>query len=205
MKVLFLDFDGVINDYQNREKLVCLPFVENLKKIINATNAKVVVSSSRKNEFMANENVLHENSYCYEHYEKSLQDLRVEIYDYTPYVESNDIFSRKEKEIEEYLRFHPEIKDFVILDDDEVMKKFIDHQVFLEYSNGLLEEHIFPAIAILNGNLGFYPPNYDRTETPMERVNRIFNFEPFVPFEEFDEIKDLERKLSKIMNFKIDN
>ena len=39
-------------------------------------------------------------------------------------------------------------------------------------------EHIIPILNILNGNLGFYPENYNRKETSSElvkRINRYYN------------------------------
>ena len=38
---------------------------------------------------------------------------------------------------------------------------------------GLQEEHINPAISILNGQLGFYPEHYNRDETYEELLCRI--------------------------------
>lgn len=203
MKVIFLDFDGVINDVRDTSNLVVTEYVFRLKKIVEITGAKIVVSSSRKNEFIG-ENVTHEESYCYQNYELPLQSLGVEIFDYTPLVDA-PLLERKEFEIEAYLQEHPEIEEYVILDDDMVMKKFLEHQVFIEYSNGLLEEHINPAIAILNGKLGFYPLNYDINESLRERTNRIFGASPFeenFPSSEFDK---LERALSKVLDFKTEN
>lgn len=43
----------------------------------------------------------------------------------------------------------------------------------------MLEEHIAPAIAILNGRQGFYPPNYNINESLREKTNRIFGASPF--------------------------
>ena len=45
--------------------------------------------------------------------------------------------------------------------------------VFPDLYNGLCEEHIVPSVNILNGKLGFYPPNFDFNETIEERMVRI--------------------------------
>lgn len=170
----FLDFDGVINDL-DKNCLVNEKYVSVLKRIIDETNAYVVVSSARKNEFMADSKIKHTESFCYNVFELSLKNLGIEIYDYTPFVDV-DRMVRREAEIEAYLVNHPEISQFVILDDECVLMKFENHQVFIEYANGLQEEHIVPAIAILNGGLGFYPPEYDKSETFGNRLRRMLTY-----------------------------
>lgn len=67
LKVIFLDFDGVINDIWDTSNLVVTEYVLRLKNIVEITGAKIVVSSSRKNEFIG-ENVTHEETYCYQNY-----------------------------------------------------------------------------------------------------------------------------------------
>ncbi len=195
MKVIFLDFDGVINDIRKKDVLVVSEFVLNLKKIVEQTNAKIVVTSSRKNEFIGVQNIKHEDTICYKYFEIPLKNMGIEIYDYTSFLGA-DKNIEKEMEIELYLKEHSEIKDFVILDDDIIMHKFLEHQVFIEYSNGLLSEHVNPAIRILNGQLCFYPPNYDISETLQERVLRIYGFNLFDNDSFADEI---EKKLSRIL------
>lgn len=69
----------------------------------------------------------------------------------------------------------------------------------------MLEEHINPAIAILNGKLGFYPLNYDINESLRERTNRIFGASPFEDDFFTSEFDKLERSLSKVFDFKIEN
>lgn len=202
MKVIFLDFDGVVNDIRNTTNLVVEEYVLNLKKIVELTGAKIVVSSSRKNEFIGEKDIIHEETYCYQNYEFPLLLLGLEIYDYTPYVEG-PATNRKELEIEVYLKEHLEIEEYVILDDDMVMKKFLAHQVFIEYSNGLLKEHITPAIAILNGKLGFYPPNYDIEEGLMERAGRILDTNSFKSDLTKDNLDKIERILSKYSDLKL--
>lgn len=200
MKIIFLDFDGIVNDIRERDKLVVEKFVSNLKLIVDKTGAKIVVTSSRKNEFVGEQNVLYAETFCYQNFEIPLKNMGIEIYDYTPFL-NVDKYIEKEMEIELYLREHSEIEEYVILDDDMVMKKFLEHQVFVEYSSGLLSEHIIPAIRILNGQLGFYPPSYDTSETIEERVIRIYGSNPFDNDFPNDEILKLEKVLNKILDF----
>lgn len=170
MKVIFLDFDGVINDIHDR-KLINLLFVDNLKKLISMTSAKVVVTSSRRDKYLVNG--LYEQSICYQEFIKPLFEMGIEVYGFTPFINGKQENVR-ELEIEAYLSEHEEIEEFVIIEDDYVMKHLYEHQVFIEYSDGFDYKYIEPAINILNGNLGFYPPNYDRSETFYERLVRLF-------------------------------
>ncbi len=163
MKVIFLDFDGVINENANSDDFVNPLFVNEIKKIMDKTDAKIVVTSNKRKE----------KSFCYQKYIKPLLQMGVEIYDYTPFV-NGKLEETRELEIESYLKNHPEIQEFVIIEDDYVMQRLYDHQVFIEYSNGFVSEYIDPTLRILNGNLGFYPPEYDRSETFEERIRRLF-------------------------------
>ena len=101
---------------------------------------------------------------------KVLNELGIKIEDRTPLVEEN-----RTLEIKKYLEEH-KIEQYVILDDDLIGGELQEHQVFLDLYQGLREEHILPAFKILNGELGFYPPNYNRGETPEELNYRINNY-----------------------------
>ncbi len=174
MKVIFLDLDGVVNDADPHGLLIKEEYVEELKKLIAATNAKVVVTSrQRDNALIKNSSDL-EGSYCYNHYIKPLLEMGVEVYGYTPRIKCEKEEKERELEIEKYLEAHPEIEEYVIIEDDYVMERLYDHQVFIEYSDGFTSEYLEPAIRILNGELGFYPPEYDRSETFDERIRRLF-------------------------------
>lgn len=171
MKIIFLDFDGVINDIR-KDSLINPLFIENLKKLIDLTGAKVVVTSNRREESLIL-GQCPEKTLCYQEFIKPLLQMGIPVYDYTPYIEASQEKER-ELEIEEYLLKHPEVKEFVIIEDDYVMERLYEHQIFIENSDGFNAELIEPAIQILNGNLGFYPPSYDRSETFYERVARLF-------------------------------
>ena len=56
MKVIFLDFDGVINNWKNFEG-VDFNNVKYLLQIIKSTGAKVVASSSKKHTFQIDSSV----------------------------------------------------------------------------------------------------------------------------------------------------
>ena len=166
MKVIFLDFDGVINNWNHFEG-VDYNNVKYLLEIIKSTDAKIVATTSNKYVFQKDPEIDYKNTVFFE-YVKHLKEYGVEINDITPYMNSN-----RELEIDEYLKNHSEIEQFLILDDDVIVEKFKEHQVFLDLYNGICEEHIKPSIDILNGILGFYPPNFDFSETLEERNIRI--------------------------------
>ncbi len=171
MKYIFLDFDGVINNWYKFNG-VASENVAVLKKIIDILQAKIIVTSSNKYEIQRFNNVDYFKSNLYIEYIKPLNDLGVEIYDMTPI-----IYENKTLEIKNYIEEHG-VEQYVILDDELVGEELQDHQVFLDLYRGLQEEHIIPAINILSGKLGFYPSNYDRTESSenlLIRINEHYN------------------------------
>jgi len=170
MKVIFLDFDGVINNWDHFEG-VDFDNVKYLLEIIKATDAKIVASSSKKHTFQIDSSIDMVDTCYYRDYVSILNDYGIEIFDVTPYV-----YESRELEIIKYLEMHPEIDEFLILDDDSVIKSLSEHQVFLDLYNGITSEHVKPSIDILNGNLGFYPPDFNFDESYEERLARIHEY-----------------------------
>lgn len=166
MKVIFLDFDGVINNWEHFNG-VDFNNVKYLKEIIKFTDAKVVATTSNKYSFQQYSGVNYKNT-NYFRYVALLKDMGIEIFDVTPYVDKNRCL-----EICKYLELHPEVEQYLILDDEYVNDKLREHQVLLELYNGICEEHIKPSLNILNGKLGLYPPDYDTSITPEEQLIRI--------------------------------
>lgn len=166
MKVIFLDFDGVINDWYtfNSVNEKCIKI---LKFIVEESNAKLVVTSSNKYSFQNKFNSL-ENTLCYKLYIQSLVNYGLSIYDFTPCVLEN-----RELEIKQYLKNHPEIIEYLILDDDYIFKDLLNHEVFIDLYKGLSEEHVIPSLHILNGLLSFYPKDLDINEGYEKRLIRI--------------------------------
>ncbi|MBQ2872847.1 MAG: hypothetical protein IJE89_02490 [Bacilli bacterium] len=165
MKVIFLDFDGVVNNWNNFDG-VDINNVLPLLEIVKMTGAKIVATSSNKYSFQVNGVKYDDSRYSY--YVSELKKLGIDIFDVTPYLEGN-----REKEIAKYLEEHPEIEDFLILDDDYVINSLKKHQVFLDLYMGITKEHVEPSVRILNGKLGFYPPDFNFDETLEERNIRI--------------------------------
>ena len=126
MKVIFLDIDGVLNHenfYESRFNTeiypngfgtyplceFCPESVDNLNKILEETGAKIVISSS----WRFNENI---DTIL------SVVGVKQTIFDKTPYLGIKYGSLCRGKEIQDYLDNHPEIDDYVIIDDDTNME-----------------------------------------------------------------------------------
>ena len=96
MKIIFLDFDGVINNFNHFDG-VDYNNVKYLLEIIKLTDSKIVVTSSNKYVFQRNNYIDYKDTAFFE-YIKSLNDYGVKIYDITPYVQG-----KRELEINNYL------------------------------------------------------------------------------------------------------
>lgn len=111
MKVIFLDVDGVLNsdeyfdkirnlDIQGIEREVDIEKIKLLKKAIDKTGAKVVLSSSWR-------------------YTKYAQYLKELLSNYDIYVDSTPfIENERGLEIKKWLSDNQDVEDFVILDDE---------------------------------------------------------------------------------------
>ena len=137
MKVVFLDIDGVLNDaFTTADLMDDLPKKEHLdclKAIIDATDAKIVLSSTWRLFPSARNDV-----------KNALRNVGLEFIDKTK--ELRD----RASEIQEWLSRHPEVEKFVILDDEEISGKFPDNLVQTTFYRCLLPEHVEKAIKILN-------------------------------------------------------
>lgn len=169
MKVIFLDFDGVINNWYEFEG-VSLENAKILRQIIMRTDAKIVVTSSNKYSLQRNNNSSYLTSNFYRKYVKPLNEFGIEIYDLTPCIQYN-----RTLEIKKYLDEH-EVEAYVIIDDDLIGEELQSHQVFLDLYKGLQLEHINPIMEILNGRLGFYPSDFNLKESPEEKLVRISKY-----------------------------
>lgn len=168
MKLLFLDFDGVISTFENhwkidREKLSLL------KKIIDNTDAKIIVTSSWKNGY------------------KSVQDFITSL-GRKDKNSDNDIFqwflnsihgiiptllgSRGEEVRRYMLDLDSPVESYVILDDDS---DFEEDQLFnfveTDSYEGITEREVKLCITILNGKKVINPIRLNLVLTTMWRNN----------------------------------
>jgi hypothetical protein len=146
LKVIFLDVDGVLNnDFTTTRTKSGAEFVddyliERLKKIVDATDATVIMSSSWRY-----------GRTCKAHFDdfveliEKLESHGVHVEDCTPTMNT----AHKSVEIKQYLQDHPTIDRFVILDDDE-MELYPEQHVETLNRYGLTDENVAEAIEILN-------------------------------------------------------
>jgi len=138
MKVIFLDIDGVLNDaptiMEKDDDLPAEPHLSCLKQIVDATGAEIVLSSTWR-LFPASRNDVR----------NKLKTVGLQFVDRTKELRDRDT------EIREWLDRHPEVTNYVILDDEvEFSAELTAHQVITTFYEGLLEKHVPYAIEILN-------------------------------------------------------
>lgn len=167
MKVVFLDFNGVLDTYDEMD-VIDKSNLNRLKKIVDVTGAKIVISSSNKNNY-------YRNGYISGILKYLINSLLIEGFDVIGLLPMGD---SREEEIKMYLSMHPEINEFVILDDDYEMPSFkkqlikLPSQMIGSLQRGLEDKHVYKAIEIL-GEMSF-----------SEKQNRKFLGLKLVPKEE---------------------
>lgn len=145
MKIIFLDIDGVLNyskcwkREENKEKGTLIwdkDCISQLNRIVKETGAKIVISSTWR---------LYKD-----HYDAILNQMNIEgeIIDKT--IALRNIDSERGDEIEDWLSKHPEVKKFVILDDDDDMKHLFPFLIQSDFmGKGLTKELADKAIEML--------------------------------------------------------
>lgn len=155
MKVLFLDVDGVLNEdttptrtksrviFIDEEKLM------RLKRIVDATGAKIVLSSTwryDRDDPRYNADFLE--------LQEAFHNVGLDFYDFTPI---DAIGIRRGMEIKAWLGLHPEVERYIILDDalfDYEARGLLPHLVKTEFCDGgLTEELTQEAIVLLLGEV----------------------------------------------------
>jgi hypothetical protein len=143
MKIVFLDFDGVLNTLLPHEnhgpfsKAACSHVNTLLHKV---PDLRIVISSAWRH---------HGIDYC----RKALQEHGIDpirVIDTTPLNEEIGRFDRN-KEIKTWLEAHPEIVHFVILDDYFSMPSFRNKFVKTNQYVGFTEADLQKALEILDG------------------------------------------------------
>lgn len=158
MKIIFLDFDGVITTQKSRYKLD-KDKLELLGQILKETDAKIVVSSSwRKHNLEETKKYLSEVS----HFVPFPFPFVDDIIGVTPriYVNINGNYKSVPRgmEIEMWLsqfeKEHGLVDSFIILDDDMDMILYQkDAFIHTNSHTGLNKQHVKRAIAKLNFNI----------------------------------------------------
>lgn len=163
MKIIFCDFDGVLN--------VCYPkhdefgqlfhphFEANLKRLVDETGANIVISSSWRFDGLERMKEMWRK--------RNLPGLLIDITPDCAYIVDElgqmEYYDQVERghEIQQWLAEHPEVENYVILDDDNDMLEsqqdhFIrcannsDHEDCVDIGYGLTNKCVDKAILILN-------------------------------------------------------
>lgn len=154
MKIIFLDFDGVLNcpedwiemkefghpcnkgtDVISRQKLALL------KRLIEETGAKIVVSSTWRKHYSIRElrNMFVERGW------------EIPISTFYGMTNPDSSYRKRGDDVDEFLKDHPEVSRYVILDDQPVFhvyqKEFFVH---CNQMHGMSYEDMRDAIEILN-------------------------------------------------------
>jgi hypothetical protein len=153
MKVIFLDIDGVLNCRSSKSRCgVYLGIdddkVTRLRQIVDATGAKIVLSSSWRSNWFKDEDFNCESG---RYIDRKLKREGLAILDKT----GVDIRDRRRKEVENWMQ-GKNIEAYVILDDLDYgwgYSDCVNHWVETSFSNGgLQDEHVAKAIEILNAS-----------------------------------------------------
>lgn len=148
IKVIFLDVDGVLNNSkttrttsQTHYTFVGARHIKNLKRIINSTGAKVVLSSDWRYD---RDDPKWNRDYL--ELRNELARYGIKFYGFTPELPS----AHRGFEIAQWLTEHPEVSNFVILDDRTDMEPHKDHWVQTVMARGLGKVETDKAISILS-------------------------------------------------------
>lgn len=152
MKILFLDFDGVITTYQSKWK-IDIDKVKIINEICDKTDAKIVVSSSWRIGYRG---VVHTfQEYLKQYFTKNqyLDHFKEEFNKFiNNIVGMTESGSCRCNEIKFYMNDHPEVENYVIIDDDSDM---CDYQLFnfvqTDTYEGITERDAKLCVDILNG------------------------------------------------------
>ena len=145
MNIIFLDIDGVLNcdttkTYTKSGALfVEDKLIEKLKIIIDATNAKIVLSS----DWRYNREPPYDSDFL--ELKRKLNEYKIDFYGFTPiyWAQSRGF------EIDAFLKNHTEIQKFVILDDQCDMFPHKHRLVETNPKVGLTNEDVEQAIWLL--------------------------------------------------------
>lgn len=146
MKIIFLDIDGVCNTYTTKRFVYGFTFVDTrkvlrLRDIVERTGAQLVLSSTWR---LADTPI---NKICYDTLKAEFERVRCPVWvDCTPHFPG----AKRWREIYAWLSIHPEVEDFIILDDVAVeLLPYFDKLVQTNPLHGLNKERAELAIRML--------------------------------------------------------
>jgi hypothetical protein len=124
-------YDKGIRTY--RDDILYEPALERLKRIVDATGARIVISSSWRQIPTA-----------YGHLKDWLEKFGMTIWDKTPY-----IGTCRGDDITAWFNINPGEWSYVILDDDDDMGEHMGHLVQTDFDVGLIDTDVERAMIIL--------------------------------------------------------
>ena len=144
MKVIFLDFDGVITIPP--KWYLQADLIKNVKKIVDKTGAKIVVSSSWRMDTIEEtiDKMIGRPKRCPRN--RMLNWFIDNLYDVT-----HTYRGLRGQEVKDWLNEHDDIENYVIIDDDgDFLDEQLYHFVQTNYEDGLTEVETKRAIKVLN-------------------------------------------------------
>lgn len=151
MKVIFTDIDGVLNEdttttrTQSRVVFIDEEKLLRLKQIVDATQAKIVLSSTWRYD---RDDPRYNGDFL--ELQEAFRNIGLKFYDYTPV---DAIGIRRGMEIKAWLGVHPEVDQYIILDDelfDFEERGLLPRLIKTEFwDGGLTEDHMQEAIELL--------------------------------------------------------
>jgi len=156
MKVIFLDFDGVITTPETKWN-IGLVYVKRIKEICDKTEAKLVISSSWQ-RYGGTKNMSREERVDYWFQGILMKGYRGYIKkffkDYT-YDMSGRFYGEygnvRGSDIKSWLVRHPEVTDYVIIDDEgDMLDEQLFHFVQTDWVFGIQDREVKLAIDVLN-------------------------------------------------------
>ena len=158
MNVIFLDFDGVIDTYKGNSDEYMESKIKLLSSICKEFDCKVVISSSRKEVIDEKTIEVKEDIKWIKNILNWMKKYGIECIGITPTIgkqvsEYHYMPIWKEYEIITYIKNHPEIKHFCVLDDDDLQPRNSDLNLVRDHlvttlmyadnieEQGLLESH----------------------------------------------------------------
>ena len=148
MKVLFLDFDGVLNSQDYRDSYGSMGAgidkskMPLLKKLVDTTDAKIVLITSLREYRDKNSDKC---DYFGKVINETFAEYGLEIYDKTPVSESG----MREDDIRDWICENSDIENYVAIDDGALFAKFLVGHV-VQPKDGIEKEHAEKAIEILS-------------------------------------------------------
>ena len=176
MKIIFLDFDGVLNserfmdeqelwDHAQPETMVDANAVKKLNEIIEATQAKVVISSSWRYFLELDKivEILNSKGFSGEVIGRTkfpwinkphMMHIQPKVFDTEHYRRFRAFYTNRGHEIQDWLDTNSElpIEKILILDDNNDMEHLLPNLVRTTWLEGMSDVHVAKAIRHLNEN-----------------------------------------------------